>query len=785
MKSSGLCSGILLAICSITSICCAAAPHRDDIPRAVVESGKRATAFVETKEATGSSFCIDSVGIFVTNKHVVGDNTTVTLVLNSGEKDQRTVKADVIEEGKDLDLVLLKTQGGGPYKKVMVAPSDDDLIETTSLVVFGFPFGKELTFEEGKFPNVTVSTGHVTALRKDQGVLASIQLDATVTPGSSGGAVLDSQGRVIGIIQAAIEGAPINFAIPVDHLQMLMLRPSIQRTSGTIPLARQEAANTLTFKIAPYNGKHVDYQVTFTLDPHTNHSRSLPVTIAGGDIFTVTTEPTGKSAGTGQLLISATSPEGNFNTTLADREITVGGKKVRLREIQSIEPSANEPVHLRNGKTLSGTILGLSDVPITINGIKAKVDLTQSQTIQISDAGAGRTAFRFEIEVKANGKRVAVTEDVLPYEHDPNGVASEAPKTKTADSGAVGQSKGGIAFRPHITLTVPGMGGYSGLAVYDIDGDGHLDILVTANNDLVVLYGHGDGVTFDMVRYPITQKGSHIQVGDLNKDGKPDVVVSCNDCIQVLLNLGARRFGKAAQYNTGSGPNGIAIADFNGDGKPDLAVAHINSNNMAVLLNNGDGTFGEPTRYGTSQYAIGIVAADFNGDGKIDIGVGCYYAGGVNMFYGDGKGGFTRVPNVSPEVGGGKLVSGDFKHDGHLGLAGVNYWGGNIGIVTGDGRGGFSQPQRIGSGGFPSQISVGDINGDGKLDVIFGSQATHVFSICLNKGDGTFSEALTFEVPDGDVHGAVIGDLNEDGRADVVADGGKEHLYIFINVGNR
>jgi hypothetical protein len=752
---------------------------RDDIPRAVVESGKRATVFVETKEATGTAFCIDADGVFVTNQHVVGSNTRVTLILNSGEQDQRVVSATVVERDAKLDLALLKAEGAGPWKPVPLAPSASGLIETTSLVAFGFPYGKDLAVDEGHYPSITVSTGRVTALRKDQGVLVGIQLDASLTPGSSGGPVLDQQGRVIGIVEKGIEGAGINFAIPVDHLQFLLLRPHITLNSSIIPRAKAHLPNTLRFQVASWNGQHRGYQVTFTLDPHTDHARNVPVQSAGGSSYTATMVPLPQQAPSAKLRLVVTGVDGTFVATTPEREITVGTRKVPLSEVASIANGPSPSIHLRNGTTLSGAIAGLTDVPVALNGVAAKVDLTQGQVITITEPSTSMPSLHYELVARLDGNIVAEMAGILEIEKDPNQPTGETPQTVVPEPQAEGQINGSLSFRAPIVLTVPGMKFFTGLRLADLDGDGHLDILVTSGTDLVVLYGHGDGTTFDMIRYPMAASGGQIRVADLNHDGRLDVVVNGGPGVQVLLSTGNRKFAPARTYATGDSSSCIAVGDFNGDGSPDLAVTNLGSSNFAVLLNRGDGTFGPATTYPTPQYTIGIAAADFNGDGKLDLAVNCFYSGGTQIFLGDGKGGF-RQSSVSPETGGGQLIVADFNGDGHLDLAGVNYWSSGLGVALGDGKGDFAV-SRIGTNQYPSQMCVGDIDGDGRPDILFGNQGTNSFTVCLNAGDGKMLEGLRFTVADGDVHGAVCGDLNEDGMADIVADGGGEHLFIFLN----
>ena len=221
-----------------------------------VRATKKATALVisgQGKErGQGSAFCV-APGFFVTNAHVVSDTSaTLKLVLESGEKEQRIAQAKVVRSDKEIDLALLKLEEGqeGIAEAVKSLPilelgSAGDLVETTSLTAFGFPFGTALVFDKNDYPSVSVSVGRVTSLRKKQGVLERIQLDATLNPGNSGGAVVDDNGRVVGVVTSGILGAGVNFAIPVDILKKFLDRPEITVTVPPVAFEKQHDEHEL------------------------------------------------------------------------------------------------------------------------------------------------------------------------------------------------------------------------------------------------------------------------------------------------------------------------------------------------------------------------------------------------------------------------------------------------------------------------------------------------------------------------------------------------------------
>jgi len=198
-----------------------------------VQKAKQATALVQVDDgdggSEGSAFCIDATGLFITNAHVVEPlevGGKLTLILRSGEKDQKILAAHVVSLNNDADLAILQVDL--PIKLTpLTLGVTDDLIETTPIVAFGYPFGSDLALKAGDYPSITVSTGHITALRKIKGDLHSIQIDASLNPGNSGGPILNDKGEVIAIVQEGIPGSGINSAIPIADLKTLLAQAQI------------------------------------------------------------------------------------------------------------------------------------------------------------------------------------------------------------------------------------------------------------------------------------------------------------------------------------------------------------------------------------------------------------------------------------------------------------------------------------------------------------------------------------------------------------------------------
>jgi len=195
-------------------------------------------------------------------------------------------------------------------------------------------------------------------------------------------------------------------------------------------------------------------------------------------------------------------------------------------------------------------------------------------------------------------------------------------------------------FRPGVPYAADEQGNVVSIAVQDLNGDGHIDIVMVSADSAVisVLLGNGDGTFQPEVSYPTnTYQPGSLGIGDVNGDGHPDVIVASycqnvstcsNGVVSVLLGNGDGTLHSPVKYNAGGfASTSVAIADVNGDGHQDLIVAttDLNGNSggpgqVGVLIGNGDGTFQAAEAFPSGgQSPIAIAIADVNGDDKPDV----------------------------------------------------------------------------------------------------------------------------------------------------------------------
>ena len=183
-------------------------------------------------QGLGSGYIISPDGFIVTNDHVAGNATEITITMTDGSHHE----AKIIGSDPISDICLLKIDSENlPYVEL---GNSDDIIIGEWVIALGNPFG---LFELNDKPTVTVGVISATGMNlepiNDRYYLNMLQTDAAINGGNSGGALVNSIGQVIGMntliytAGGAQGNIGLGFAIPIDKVKRIVTE---LKTNGKI-----------------------------------------------------------------------------------------------------------------------------------------------------------------------------------------------------------------------------------------------------------------------------------------------------------------------------------------------------------------------------------------------------------------------------------------------------------------------------------------------------------------------------------------------------------------------
>ena len=170
-------------------------------------------------EGAGSGAVIDKQGHILTNFHVVEDANKVWVTLPGGKD---PYEGELVGEDRDNDVAVLKINA--PPDELFPVPlgTSESLRVGQRVYTLGNPFGLEGTLTTGIISNLN----RTLPSRTGREMKSIIQTDAAMNPGNSGGPLLDTSGRMIGMNVAIAtktgQNAGLGFAIPINRIRQIV-----------------------------------------------------------------------------------------------------------------------------------------------------------------------------------------------------------------------------------------------------------------------------------------------------------------------------------------------------------------------------------------------------------------------------------------------------------------------------------------------------------------------------------------------------------------------------------
>ena len=322
----------------------------------------------------------------------------------------------------------------------------------------------------------------------------------------------------------------------------------------------------------------------------------------------------------------------------------------------------------------------------------------------------------------------------------------------------------------------------SGVAVADMDTDGHLDLVVSnfgpssqpPYGNLSVLWGDGAGGFSAPQDWDDGIKNG-VTTADLDEDGNTDAVVWGGFGVEVFWGTGTRSPAAPQIIGTTFTAN-VVVADVDGDGDLDVIATDQSTDQVIVFYNDGARSFHSDS-FPAGAGPTGLAVGQLDSHHGLDFAITGFWTSLVSVVLNSGPSSY-QSPSAQP---GGALPSGigigEFTGDGFPDLfytrrgcfddAETTCANEGVTILAGDGAGGFSQWATAFAGDGPTAVAVADLDGDGRDDVAVANFNSDDVSVFLGQGGGGLTALPSIPVDRGPI-GIVTRDMNGDGCPDIV-----------------
>lgn len=273
----------------------------------------------QRSESLGSGVIVDGRGIIITNNHVVQNAASITVTLT----DRRHFSAKLLGTDPASDVAVLKINADQPLPTLPWADSDAAQVGDIVLAV-GSPFNLASTVTQG----IISAKG-----RRDLGITAIedfLQTDAAINPGNSGGALIDINGKLVGINSAILSKSGgnqgIGLAIPANLARKIsgQIAATGRVTRGWLGLIAEPITSDIAaeLKLAEVQG------VLITGVSGNGPAAELPWSRNGGNVLLKINNTNIDSPGQLRNMISELTPGSNITLTVWINGTTTNFKAV-------------------------------------------------------------------------------------------------------------------------------------------------------------------------------------------------------------------------------------------------------------------------------------------------------------------------------------------------------------------------------------------------------------------------------------------------------------------------
>lgn len=349
---------------------------------------------MQPQQASGSGVIISKEGYIVTNNHVIENSSSIEVVLN----DRRSFEATLIGRDPQTDIALLKIDADS--LTAIPFGNSDNLKVGEWVMAIGNPFNLTSTVTSGI---VSAKARNLNILDRKGAIESFIQTDAAVNPGNSGGALVNTEGQLVGINTAIFSQtgnfAGYAFAVPVSIVQKvisdLMEFGTVQRAMLGVMISDVTPEMAKENNLSKINGVYVN--------DVNEKSAAADAGIEKGDIILAINDKNTNSIAELQETVSQFRP-GNSATIKYSRNGNIHTTQVTFKN----PDNGTEVTKSKAMDMLGASFEELSKEDLYDLGLKYGVQITDLQSGKMMSAGI-RKGF---IITQINNTAIKSVEDI-------------------------------------------------------------------------------------------------------------------------------------------------------------------------------------------------------------------------------------------------------------------------------------------------------------------------------------------------------------------------------------
>jgi S1-C subfamily serine protease len=191
----------------------------------IIENSIKSVVTIRTNVGQGTGFIISDQGYIITNAHVLADSQgMLATIIQAITYEQEIISATFIGYNGELDLALLKIPGN---HEPLILENSDNIQIGEKVIAIGNPLGLQFSVSQG-----IVSATNRPGINQQN---IYIQTDAALNPGNSGGPLINTEGKVIGINNFKVnDGDNIGFALESNYIFQAVNEISQQTFNQTL-----------------------------------------------------------------------------------------------------------------------------------------------------------------------------------------------------------------------------------------------------------------------------------------------------------------------------------------------------------------------------------------------------------------------------------------------------------------------------------------------------------------------------------------------------------------------